>query len=213
MKYRLLILGAGLAVIGAGCSNLDRSRDLANPDVSPAVTAVQVCSMCHGLDGNSESPEFPRLAAQQSAYLINQLTNFRSRQRADPSGAAHMWGPSHHLTDAQIAGLAEYYSAKIAHRVAAPAADPALLARGKEIFNLGPGSGVPPCAACHGPKGLGMGAFPRLAYQHADYIMKQLDAFEKPQARPDTPMDSVTHPPLTSENKGAIASYLQAFPD
>ena len=44
-----------LATLG-GCSNLERSRDLSNPMVSPAVTAVQVCSNCHGVDGNSISP-------------------------------------------------------------------------------------------------------------------------------------------------------------
>ena len=59
MNKTLLALAAGLAVIGSGCSNLERSRDLANPNVPPAVTAVQVCSICHGIDGNSVSPNFP----------------------------------------------------------------------------------------------------------------------------------------------------------
>ena len=63
---------AVLALV-SGCSNLERSRDLANPAVAPAVTAVQVCSICHGIDGNSVSPNFPRLAAQPAGYLVAQL--------------------------------------------------------------------------------------------------------------------------------------------
>src|ERR1035437_8895695 len=93
-----------LAVLAAvsGCSNLERSRDLANPAVPPAVTAVQVCSNCHGVDGNSVSPNFPRLAAQQTAYFVSQLENFRSHGRSDPAGFEYMWGLSHNLTDDQI---------------------------------------------------------------------------------------------------------------
>jgi cytochrome c553 len=212
MNNGLSMLLAGFAVIGAGCSNLDRSRDLANPNVPAAVTAAQVCSTCHGPNGNSESPAFPRLAGQQATYIVNQLTNFRSHQRSDPPGVEFMWGISRYLTDGQIAGLAEFFSKQKPLRSGAPF-DPALVAKGKEIYNQGiPGSDVIPCMACHGPTGQGMEAFPRLAYQHADYIVKQLDVFQSTQERPGTPMESITHP-LTGEHKEAIAAYLQAFPD
>ncbi|MGZ3158772.1 MAG: c-type cytochrome [Burkholderiaceae bacterium] len=75
-----------LALLVAGCSNVERSRDLANPNVPPAVTAVQVCSACHGNDGNSTSPNFPKLAGQQSEYFIKQMKEFRSHNRSDPAG-------------------------------------------------------------------------------------------------------------------------------
>lgn len=212
MKKTLLPLFAGLAVIGSGCSNLERSRDLANPNVPPAVTAVQVCSICHGVDGNSVSPNFPRLAGQQATYLATQLQNFRSHQRADPPGFEYMWGISHHLTDDQIKGLADYFAKQVPKKDNAPV-DARLMAAGKEIYDKGvPGGDVIPCAACHGPMGQGVEAFPRLAYQHADYVMKQLDIFQNTQGRPGTPMEAITHP-LTGENKEAIAAYLQAFPD
>jgi cytochrome c553 len=206
----------GLAVVlvatGTACSNLERSRDLANPNVPPVVTAQQVCSNCHGIDGNPVSPNFPRLAGQTTTYIINQLSNFRSHQRSDPAGYEYMWGISRSLTDAQIAGLAEYYS-KQTPRKSAETADPAQLAAGKAIFENGvPEQNVIACMACHGPKAQGMDAFPRLAYQHADYIVKQLDVFQNTQGRPGTPMEAVVHP-LTGENKAAIAAYLQAFPD
>jgi len=212
MNKSLLTLFVGLAAIGAGCSNLERSRDLANPNVRPEVTAKQVCSICHGIDGNSVSPNFPRLAGQQTAYLIAQLQHFRSQERSDPPGFEYMWGISHHLTDDQIKGLAEYFARQVPKKPDV-AVNAQQMAAGKEIYDKGvPGGDVIPCMACHGPMGQGVEAFPRLAYQHADYIVKQLDIFQNTQGRPGTPMEAITHP-LTGENKEAIAAYLQAFPD
>jgi Cytochrome c553 len=77
MKTFSLLLAASLAAASAGCSTLERSRNLNNPAVAGRTMAEQVCSNCHGLDGNSESPNFPRLAGQPSAYLVSQLTQFR----------------------------------------------------------------------------------------------------------------------------------------
>ena len=211
MKKTLLTLAMGVAAIGSGCANLERSRDLANPNVPPAVTAVQVCSNCHGIDGNSVSPNFPRLAGQQTAYLVAQLKHFRSQERSDPPGFVYMWGLSHHLTDDQIKGLADYFARQVPKPNAA--VDARQMAAGKEIYEKGvPEQNVIACAACHGPKAQGIEAFPRLAYQHADYIVKQLDIFQNTQGRPGTPMELITHP-LTGENKAAVAAYLQAFPD
>lgn len=212
MLKTTLPLTAVFAFLVTGCSNLERSRDLANPAVSGSVLAVQVCSACHGVDGNSTSPQFPRLAGQQAAYLINQMNGFRSQQRLDPPGTEYMWGLSHHLTDQQIADLGDYYARQTA-RKANVTADPQLLAAGKEIFEKGiPEQNVIACSACHGPKAQGIEMFPRLAYQHADYVVKQLNVFQNTQGRPGTPMEAVVHP-LTGEHKQAIAEFLQAFPD
>lgn len=213
MNYRLAFLAATVGMLGVGCSNLERSRDLANPAVPGKVIAQQVCSICHGLDGNSVSPQFPRLAGQQAVYLTNQMKNFRGHDRSDPAGQEFMWGLSRHLTDGQIAAIADYYSQQTARKDGMPAADPKLLAAGKDIFEQGvPDKNVIACAACHGPKAQGIEAFPRLANQHADYIVKQLDIFQNTQGRPGTPMETIVHP-LTGGSKEAVAAYLQAFPD
>lgn len=209
---KLVSAGLLFATLGiVACSNLERSRNLANPDVPGKVLAIQVCSACHGLDGNSSSPAFPRLSGQQVTYMVNQLKTFRGHERSDPSGQEYMWGLSRHLTDAQIKDIAEYYSQQpsLPNRPS----DPQLMAAGKEIFDKGiPDQNVIACSACHGPTAQGIEAFPRLAHQHADYIMKQLDIFQNTQGRPGTPMEAVTHP-LTGENKAAIAAYLQSFPN
>jgi cytochrome c553 len=210
MKKFSLALAAGLAVIGCGCTNLERSRDLANPNVSPAVTAVQVCSICHGIDGNSISPNFPRLAGQQPGYLAAQLENFRSHQRSDPPGFEYMWGISHKLTDSQIKGLADYF----AKQVPTPNAtvDAQQMIAGREIFEKGvPAKETAPCSVCHGPRAEGVATFPRLADQHQDYTLKQLHVFQETEGRPNTPMKQITHL-LSNQEMAAIAGYLQAFP-
>ncbi len=194
----------------AGCSNIERSRDLANPNVPAAVTAVQVCSNCHGVDGNSVSPNFPRLAGQMPDYLVTQLENFRSHQRSDPPGFEYMWGISHHLTDAQIKGLAEYF-AKQTPTPNAPV-DAKQMAAGKVIFENGvPAKEAAPCMACHGPGAQGMASFPRIANQHQDYLVKQLHIFQETEGRPGTPMKQITHL-LSDEEMQAVAGFLQAFP-
>jgi cytochrome c553 len=215
MKFaiRFFPVAVAFAALATGCANLEHSRNLADPKASATALAQQVCSACHGLDGNSTSPIFPRLAGQQASYIVAQLTNFRSHQRSDPAGYIYMWGLSRHLTDPQIEALGEYYAKQTARRSRWGAVEPGLLAAGKEIYEKGvPEQNVVACTACHGPKGEGMGSFPRLAFQHGDYIIKQLDVFQFSQHRPGTPMEQITHP-LTGDNKAAVAAYIQVFPD
>src|SRR5690349_8250829 len=169
MKTTSFCLALLLASLSTGCATPQRSRALNNPATPAPTIAQQVCSNCHGIDGNSVSPNFPRLAAQQPVYLVEQLTSFRTHHRSDPAGFEYMWGLSRHLTDEQIKGLAAYFADKAP--VANPGADPALAARGRDVFEHGvPAKSIPPCASCHGDHGQGNGGFPRLAGQHADYI-------------------------------------------
>lgn len=210
MNKITLSVAVALAVGGAACTNLERSRDLANPNVSPAVTAIQVCSNCHGATGNPVSPNFPRLAGQQPDYIVTQLENFRSHHRSDPAGFEYMWGISRSFSDAQIKGFAEYFSKQTP--LPGLAGDPALMAAGKEIYEKGAGKEATPCMACHGAKGEGLATFPRLAYQHADYMVKQLHVFRETEGRPGTPMKEITHG-LTDQQIVAVAAYLQAFPN
>lgn len=104
------MLALAIASLGSGCVNLERSRDIGNPNVSGRTLALQVCSSCHGVDGNSTSPAFPKLAGQQEAYLIAQLKFFRGHNHIDPAGSEYMWGITRKLTDEQIEGLARYFS-------------------------------------------------------------------------------------------------------
>jgi cytochrome c553 len=135
--------------------------------------AETTCVNCHGVSGRSISPTFPNLAAQTVPYLQAQLHAFRDQTRGDPDALTYMWGMASQLSDAAIEALSTYYAAQAPSR--AKTGDANLMARGKQIFEEGVTSqGIPACATCHGPEARGNDIFPRLAGQHADYLVKQV---------------------------------------
>jgi cytochrome c553 len=207
----LALAVVAVVAIGAGCSSIDRSRSLANPNTTAKALAAQVCSNCHEIDGNSTSPNFPRLAGQPEEYLVAQLNEFRNHRRSDPAGFEYMWGISRSLTDDQIKGLAAYFSAQTPFSPGP--GNQNLVADGKQIFDAGAATqGVPPCSTCHGDRGQGNGQFPRIANQHSDYVIKQLSVFQRTDQRPDgAAMKVITHP-LTDKQMEAVAAYLQEMP-
>jgi cytochrome c553 len=207
--FSALALAPALVALIAGCSSIERSRSLSNPNVPAQTIAQQVCSLCHGLDGNSVSPNFPRLAAQPSQYLMKQLQDFKSRDRFDPPGPQYMWGISRSLSDDQIKGLAEYFSSQ---KPAANApGETKLVSEGEQIFKNGvSANNVPACNGCHGEAGQGNEQYPRLAGQHADYLIKQLHVFQNTDDRPAPLMKGVSHS-LSEESIAAVANYVQGL--
>jgi cytochrome c553 len=171
--------------------------------------AVSVCSSCHGPRGNSEQPKFPRLAGQSATYLAAQLRAFKAQTRGDPDAISYMWGMAGNLDETVITALAAYYAAQPAGHGAA--ADPTLVARGKDIFENGvAASGVPACAACHGADAHGTADFPRLAGQHSQYLLKQIRSFQN-STRDVAVMHGVAQSLQESEMQ-AVAAYLQTQP-
>lgn len=211
MKRVLLTLTVTLAAVSSGCTSVERSRALGDPNVPAKTIALQVCSNCHGVEGISVSPNFPNLAAQQEVYFVEQLKSFKSHNRSDPAGFEYMWGLSAHLSDDQIKGLAAYYATQ-QPKSGAPA-NVARMSAGQEVFEKGvPAKEIPPCMTCHGPNAQGNQQFPRLAGQHADYLVKQLKVFQRTDERPEgSIMKTVAHL-LTSENMENVAAYLEAMP-
>lgn len=206
-------LAAALALALGACAPLERSREVSNPATPPRTLALQVCSNCHGVDGNSASPNFPSLAAQTEPYLVEQLTSFRKHSRSDPAGFEYMWGLSRGLTDAQIKGLAAYYSSQTIVAPAYRTGKGDLAGAGKAVFEGGVAAkNIPPCATCHGPAGAGNQQFPRLAGQHADYLVKQLLVFQRTDERPEGAIMKVIAHDLTKENIQAVAAYLETLP-
>ncbi len=207
------VCALAVCIAAAGCTNLPRSRDLGNPDVAGKTLAEQVCSNCHGVTGNAISPNFPNLASQQEEYLVTQLQEFHRHSRRDPAGYEYMWGISRPLTDKQIGELAAYFSAQ-APRPQPVEGSAAQIAAGQAIFEHGiADKSIPPCGSCHGPEGRGNGKFPRLAGQHADYLVKQLTVFQRTDERPEgSIMKTVAHE-LTAENIVNVAAYAQSLPN
>lgn len=221
---KILTLSALALTLGA-CSNIERSRNLGNPQVSGYTLAQQVCSTCHGgtginANGTAINPTYPNLAGQQAVYLETELQEYRDHIRKDAAGRDMMWGLASQLTPEQIKALAEFY----AHQKPVPSpaqGDPVMVAAGQKLFVEGVAEkSVPACATCHGANAEGNGPIPRLAGQHADYLYKQMvsfnsdagrenhsEAMERPHA---VVMDAIAHG-LSDEQKHQVAAYLQSI--
>ncbi len=173
-NYILAIaISASVCLGGIACSADTPASTMTDAQKIALHKTIDTCGTCHGVNGRSISPTFPNLAAQSAPYLELQLHAFKDQSRADPDAQAYMWGMSSLLSDAMISALADYFAAQ-------PAAEgqpgnPALIAQGKQLFAEGvPTRQIPACASCHGPHAEGMATFPRLAGQHAPYLLKQL---------------------------------------
>jgi cytochrome c553 len=169
---------------------------------------VETCGTCHGVNGRSVSPTFPNLAAQQAPYIELQLKSFKDQSRADPDAQAYMWGMASQLSDATISALAGYFAAQ----TAAPArgGNSVLIAQGKNLFEEGvPGRQIPPCASCHGAHAEGMATFPRLAGQHAPYLLKQLLVIQS--VLRTAPVMHGVIKDLTKDQMQAVVVYLESI--
>ena len=170
---RMLLLAAAIGVWPAAAA-LAQSQP-GKPDLARAQTiANQVCAACHGADGNSPTPVNPSLAGQGAEYITLQLSHFKSGLRANPV----MLGMASTLSAEDMKALGVYFSQQKPKGLAAK--DPALARTGQKLYRGGDAAtGLPACAACHGPTGAGIPKqYPRLAGQHADYAYAQLKAFQ-----------------------------------
>jgi len=170
--------------------------------------AAQLCAACHGIHGDSQSPMFPKLNAQTHDYLVAQLKGFRQHERGESDARAYMWAIASQLDDATVNSLANYFSQQ--QPSSGAVGDAALIAEGQKIFEAGlPGKGVPACASCHGAQGQGNGQFPRLAGQHADYLMRQIEVFQNGTRANAPVMTAVSHT-LGKDDAKAVATFLQS---
>jgi cytochrome c553 len=169
---------------------------------------IETCSACHGIGGRSVSPTFPILAAQTAPYIELQLHAFKDQTRADPDAQAYMWGMASQLDDASISGLAAYFSKQSAAE--GKSGNATLIAQGKQIFVEGvPGRQIPACASCHGAQAQGNGPFPRLAGQHAPYLLKQLLVIQS--VLRTAPVMHGVIKDLTRDQMQAVVAYLESI--
>lgn len=173
------------------------------------------CAGCHGVDGNSINPDWPKLAGQNAHYLAKTLEIFRSNDsdtygRIDPV----MAGVAKDLTDEDIANLVAYFASQ---KVKTGEADPELVDLGYHIYRGGnKNKGIPSCMGCHGPTGAGNPAsgYPALAGQWAKYTEAQLLYFKSDSRRtdPNQMMRDITSK-MNREEIEAVASYIQGLYD
>jgi len=205
MRKQWLIVSMLAGTLVAGVAGAQDSN--AQAGLNASKLAVGVCGTCHGAQGVSSVPKYPRLAGQNATYLAAQLKAFRGQTRGDADAMGFMWGMAAGLDDATIDALAAYYAAQ--KPPVGRTIDAAKVARGEDIFQHGVESaGVPACSACHGANGEGMGEFPRLAGQHEQYLLKQLGAFQS-NMRNVAVMHGVASG-LKLQEMEAVAAFLQS---
>jgi cytochrome c553 len=162
------------AVFSVSAIAADNKPAAAKIDVATGAKKYEaVCASCHGADGNSGSPENPKLAGQHPEYLLKQLQEFKSGKRKN----AIMQGFAATLSDEDMRNIAHWATSQKAKPGFAK--DKALVAAGERIYKGGiQDRQIAACAGCHSPSGAGLPAqYPRLAGQHADYIASSLKAY------------------------------------
>ena len=178
-------------------------------DAAAGQAKTVVCGACHGPDGNSMAPNFPKLAGQGDKYLLKQLHEIKDGKRT----VLEMTGLLTNLSDQDLADIAAYYSSQ---KNTVGAADPALVERGQALFRGGDiEKGLPSCTGCHSPDGQGNApaGFPHLGGQHADYIEKQLTNFREGERTNDgdTMVMRSIAAKLSNKDIKALASYIQGL--
>ena len=168
MNKLAFIFSAALAFISV--------NTFAAGDAAKGKAKSATCTACHGVNGNSMVPNFPKIAGQGEGYTLKQLIDFKSGDRKD----GLMAGIVEALSVDDMANLAAHFSKQnIAQGVASKTANIAL---GERLYRGGDKTrGITACIACHGPKGAGIpsAGFPALASQHAAYTAKQLKDFRQ----------------------------------
>lgn len=201
-------LGATLLVAGIAQAADPKAEDMTDAQKTTLQETIATCSACHGLNGRSVAPTFPNLAAQTTAYIELQLHAFKDQTRADPDAQAYMWGMASQLNDASISGLAAYFSKQPA--AIGKGGNGRLIAQGKQIFTEGvPGRQIPACASCHGAQAQGNGPFPRLAGQHAPYLLKQLLVIQS--VLRTAPVMHGVIKDLSRDQMQAVVAYLESI--
>lgn len=154
---------------------------MAAGDAAAGKAKAAVCGACHGADGNSAAPTFPKLAGQNVNYLLKQMHAIKSGERKVPQMAGLLDGKS----EQDLEDIAAYFSSQTR---TIQQAKPKNLDLGERIYRAGlADKGVPACSACHSPHGNGNGpaGFPVIGGQYAEYIEAQLKAYRLGHDQPD----------------------------
>ena len=190
MIRALALLASAALVVAAGSAfaaetSAKKAADKADP-AKGQIIANQVCVACHAADGNSMAPANPKLAGQFQEYLHKQLVNFKPQgaNKAERDNPV-MAGMVANLTPEDMKNIAAYYATQ--KLKPSSAKDKNIVVAGQRLWRGGnAATGVPACAGCHGPDGLGIPAqYPRIAGQYAEYIEAQLKLFQSGQRAND----------------------------
>lgn len=189
------------------------SPAMAKGDAAAGKTKSMTCGGCHGADGNSAAPNFPKLAGQGERYLVKQIHDIKGRDGVILRSVPMMTGLVANLSNQDIEDIAAYYASQ---PTSPGAAKPESVELGAKVYRGGNmATGTAACSACHAPDGSGneQAGFPKLAGQHAVYLAAQLKAFRSG-ARAndgDSMMMRGVAARLTDEEIDALSSYISGL--
>jgi len=205
----MIRLALGAILISVLSTNATAQALVGDPEAGAA--KAMVCGACHGQDGNSTIAEWPKIAGQHADYAIRQTQMVRDQKRSVPT----MYPMVMNLSDQDIADISAYFEQQT---IQPGVADEALVEVGQAIYQSGNmSSGVPSCAACHGPSGRGIpGAhYPSLQGQHADYTADRLRRYRGGENNgADDPFSNImvaVARQLTDEEIEAVSSYIEGL--
>jgi cytochrome c553 len=178
-------------------------------DAEAGKTKAQVCFSCHGVNGVSVNPVWPKLAGQHAGYIAKQLADFKAgTERSDPLMMAQVMP----LSPQDMEDLAAFFAKQ---KPSPGSAEEAKLTLGQQLYRGGnKATGVAACMACHGPSGAGNPAakYPRVGGQHAPYVVKALKDFRSGTRKndPGKMMQNIAAH-MTDAEIEAVASYMQGL--
>lgn len=198
----------GALTTSSALATTDAQKAPATGDAAKGKEKSATCAACHGADGNSGNPLWPKLAGQHASYIEKQLMDFHDKKRNNPT-MSPMAAP---LSPQDMKDLAAYYAGQT---IKPGAGNEKKIELGKTLYKGGNlTSHVTACASCHSPTGMGNPAskYPRVSGQHAAYIVKQLKDF-KSQARnnDDSSMMRSIAKRMTDEEMEAVAEYMSGL--
>jgi len=183
----------------------------AEGDAAAGQAKAATCAACHGADGNSMVPLWPKLAGQHPAYLLRQSVLIKSGARPVPEMAGIVGA----ISEQDFADLAAFFASQ---KNNGGLADETLSAQAEKLWRAGNAeTGVPACMACHGPAGEGnpLSGYPALAGQHSVYTAKMLERFRAGENW--GVKDASSHvmngvaAELSDDEIAALASYIQGL--
>jgi cytochrome c553 len=180
------------AIFGAGFSFAVTAMPASAADDIAA--KVQLCAACHGENGVSADPKtIPTIWGQQQSYLVKQLHDFRSGDRASPI----MSPIAKDLAQEDLRKITAYFAAKPwpAQTAAAVTAPPGGLAQ---------------CQPCHQRNFEGGPPAPRLAGLSYDYLVAAMRGFATSERTNNGDMPKFMQA-LSDSERDAMARYLSAL--
>lgn len=188
-------------------SSAARAADFPEVDLARAEEInMGRCFLCHGVEGESTTALYPRLAGQHYQYIAKQLADFKAGRRQSDT----MVNMAADLAPEEMLALGVYFEKKPTR--AQDVQDGELAAIGRFIFLRGNEySGVAACASCHGERGLGTSQLPRLAGQVPQYIERQLRSFNSRNRTNDNAVMHSIASRLTELEIRSVALYISSL--